>query len=63
MPKQHHPNHELTDGGANHPSSNNDARPHDTPRADDDVILLTPINQNQPTVAKPQQQPTVAKPK
>lgn len=63
MPKQHHPNHELTDGGANHPSSNNDAWPHDTPRTDDDVILLTPINQNQPTVAKPQQQPTVAKPK
>ena len=62
MPKQHHPNNELTDGGANHPSSNNDAWPHDTPRTDDDVILLTPINQNQPTVAKTKQ-PAVAKPK
>ena len=61
MPKQHHPNNELTDGGANHLSSN-DAWPHDTPRTDDDVILLTPINQNQPTVAKTKQS-TGTKPK
>ncbi|MBO7535360.1 MAG: hypothetical protein J6T46_15315, partial [Victivallales bacterium] len=61
MPKQHQPNNELTDGGQKQPSSNNGAAQHNTPRTDD-VILLTPINQKQPTVAKPKQ-PTVSKPK
>ena len=61
MPKQHLPNNELTNGGQKQPSSNNGAAQHNTPHKDD-VILLTPINQKQPTVAKPKQ-PTVAKPK
>ena len=62
MPKQHHPSNEISDGGPNHPSSNHDAGPHDTPRTDDDVIMLTPINQKQPAVPQPKQ-PVVSKPK
>ena len=62
MPKQHHPSNEFSDGGPNHPSSNHDAGPHVTPRTDDDVIMLTPINQKQPAVPQPKQ-PVVSKPK
>ncbi|MBO7621307.1 MAG: hypothetical protein J6T06_12400 [Victivallales bacterium] len=61
MPKQHQPNNELTNGGQKQPSSNNGAAQHNPSRTDD-VILLTPINQKQPTVAKPKP-PTVSKPK